>query len=122
MSRVADPKAKIVLLRAAEEVFAERGVAAAKVEDIARKAGVSKGAFYLHFESKDAAFKQIVASWLARCGSFFAAPGDYPDVPEDPDALLDFCIRRDVQIYEFLWQSRATMRILRSCQGEYDYL
>ena len=122
MSRIADPKAKIALLRAAEEVFAERGVAGAKVEDIARKAGLSKGAFYLHFESKEAALKQIVETWLARCGSLFAAPGEYPYASDDPDSLLDFCIERDVQIYEFLWQSRATMRILRSCQGEYDYL
>jgi AcrR family transcriptional regulator len=122
VSRVADPKAKITLLRAAEEVFAERGVAGAKVEEIARKAGLSKGAFYLHFDSKEAAVKQIVETWLARCGSFFAAPADYSDPQEDADMLLDFCIERDVQIYEFLWQSRATMRILRTCHGEYDYL
>jgi AcrR family transcriptional regulator len=122
VSRIADPKAKIALLRAAEDVFAERGLAGAKVEDIARKAGLSKGAFYLHFESKESALKQIVETWLARCGSFFAAPTDYPEVLDDPDALLDFCIERDVRIYEFLWESRATMKIVRSCQGEYDYL
>jgi AcrR family transcriptional regulator len=122
MSRSPDPKAKIALLRAAEDVFAERGIAGAKVEDIARKAGLSKGAFYLHFESKEAALKQIVETWLARCGSLFAGPGDYPEVTDDPDSLLDFCLERDVQIYEFLWQSRVTMRILRSCQGEYHYL
>jgi AcrR family transcriptional regulator len=122
MSRIPDPKAKIALLRAAEEVFAERGLVGAKIEDIARKAGLSKGAFYLHFESKEAALKQIVESWLARCSSFFAGPGEYPDAADDPDALLDFCIERDVQIYEFLWQSRSTMWILHSCQGEYAYL
>jgi AcrR family transcriptional regulator len=122
VSRSPDPKAKILLLRAAEEVFAERGVAGAKVEDIAKKAGLSKGAFYLHFDSKEGALKQIVEAWLARCGALFAAPAEYPDQPEDADALLDFCIERDVQIYEFLWNTRATMRILRTCQGEYDYL
>ena len=122
MSRVADPKAKIALLRAAEEVFSERGVAGARVEDIAKKANVSKGAFYLHFESKEAALKQIVESWLARCSSLFAAPHEYPDAPDDPDTLLDFCIERDVQLYEFLWQTRATMRILATCRGEYEYL
>jgi AcrR family transcriptional regulator len=112
----------MALLKAAEDVFAERGVVGAKVEDIARKAGLSKGAFYLHFESKEAALKQIVESWLARCASYFAAPAEYPETPDDPDALLDFCIERDVQMYEFLWQSRTTMWILRSCQGEYGYL
>lgn len=122
MPRIADPRAKIALLRAAEEAFAERGLAAAKVEDIAKSAGLSKGAFYLHFESKEAALKQIVESFLARCGTYFAPPGDYPDVPEDPDELLDFCIERDGQIYEFLWQNRAVLRILPTCQGAYDYL
>ncbi len=122
MSRVADPKAKIMLLRAAEEVFAEKGLGGAKVEEIARRGGVSKGAFYLHFESKEAALKQLVESFLARCQSFFAPPSAYPGLPEHPADLLDFTLERDVQIYEFLWQNRAFLRILPSCQGEYDYL
>ena len=122
MSRIADPNAKITLLRAAEQVFAERGLGGAKVEEIARRAGVSKGAFYLHFESKEAALKELIESFLARCQSFFAAPSAYPDIPEDPWDLLDFAHARDVQIYEFLWQNRAFLRILPTCQGEYDYL
>jgi AcrR family transcriptional regulator len=122
MSRVADPKAKITLLRAAEEVFAEKGLAGAKVEEIARRGGVSKGAFYLHFESKEAALKQLVESFLARCQTFFAPPSAYPGLPEHPADLLDFTLERDVQIFEFLWQNRAFLRILPTCQGEYDYL
>jgi AcrR family transcriptional regulator len=122
MPRVADPKAKITLLRAAEEVFAERGLAAAHVEEIAKRAGLSKGAFYLHFESKETALKQIVESFLARFGTFFAPPGEYPDLPEDPDDLLDFAIERDAQIFAYLWQNRAILRILPTCQGAYDYL
>lgn len=122
MSRIADPKAKITLLRAAEEVFAERGLAGAKVEDIAKRAGVSKGAFYLHFESKEAALKQLVESFLARCQSFFGAPSAYPAIPTDPDDLLDFMFERDLAIYEFLWQNRALLRILPSCQNDHVYL
>lgn len=122
MPRVADPKAKITLLRAAEEVFAERGLAAAHVEEIAKRAGLSKGAFYLHFESKETALKQIVESFLARCGSYFAPPGEYPELPEEADDLLDFAIERDAQIYHFLWENRAILRILPTCQGAYDYL
>lgn len=122
MSRTADPRAKITLLRAAEEVFAEKGLAGAKVEEIAKRSGVSKGAFYLHFESKEAALKQLVESFLARCQSFFAPPSAYPGLPDDPADLLDFTLERDAQIYEFLWQNRAFLRILPSCQGDYDYL
>jgi AcrR family transcriptional regulator len=122
MSRVADPKARVALLRAAEQVFAERGLDGAKVEDIARRAGVSKGAFYLHFESKEAALERIVESFLAHCGSYFAPPWRYPDLPEEPLELLDFTVERDVQIYEFLWQNRAVLRILGSCHGAHGHL
>lgn len=122
MSRVADPMAKVTLLRAAEEVFAERGLAGAKVEEIAKRAGVSKGAFYLHFESKEAALTQLVESFLARCQTFFGGPGDYPSIPEDAEAVLDFMFERDLAIYEFLWQNRALLRILPSCQNDHVYL
>ena len=40
------------LLRAAADVFAERGYDGTRVADIARRAGVSNGALYAHFESK----------------------------------------------------------------------
>lgn len=122
MPRVADPRARFTLLRAAEEIFAERGHAAAKVEDITRRAGLSKGAFYLHFDSKEAALMQVVQSFLSRCQTYFAPPADYVDVPEEPDELLDFAIERDAQLFEFLWQNRAILRILATCQGEYAFL
>ncbi|OIJ65812.1 TetR/AcrR family transcriptional regulator [Streptomyces mangrovisoli] len=41
------------LVRAAAEVFDERGLAAANIEAISRLAGVSKGALYFHFPSKE---------------------------------------------------------------------
>src|SRR5215210_765850 len=66
MPRPADRRAKIDLLRAAEAAFTEHGLAAAKVEDITARAGVSKGAFYLHFESKEDCFRQIIEGFLAR--------------------------------------------------------
>jgi len=37
------------IIDAALEVFAEKGFAAAKLDDIARRAGISKGALYLYF-------------------------------------------------------------------------
>ncbi len=122
MSRVADPNTKSTLLRAAEEIFAERGLAGAKIEEIARRAGVSKGSFYLHFDSKEGALKHLVESFLARCQSYFAPPSAYPSLPEGPEELFDFSVERDVRIYEFLWENRAFLRILTACQGEYDYL
>jgi AcrR family transcriptional regulator len=48
------------ILDAALKVFAEKGFAAARMEDIAREAGVTKGTIYLYFESKEAVFKALV--------------------------------------------------------------
>jgi AcrR family transcriptional regulator len=48
------------ILDAALAVFSEQGFAGARVEDIAKRAGLSKGAIYLYFESKDAMLKGLV--------------------------------------------------------------
>ncbi len=48
------------LLDAAIEVFAEKGFAAAKLEEVARRAGVSKGTAYLYFPTKEALFKAAI--------------------------------------------------------------
>lgn len=47
---------------AAFEVFAEKGYAAARVEEVARRAGVSKGLTYLYFKTKEELFKAVVRS------------------------------------------------------------
>jgi AcrR family transcriptional regulator len=65
MPRKPDPDARRKLLQAAREAFAAAGVDAARIEDIARVAGLSKGAFYLHFESKESLFGQLVTDFFA---------------------------------------------------------
>ena len=41
-------------------MFAEKGFAGARMDDIARRAGVTKGTIYLYFENKEAVFKTLV--------------------------------------------------------------
>ncbi len=48
------------ILSAALEAFADRGFAATKLEDVARRAGVTKGTIYLYFDSKEALFKALI--------------------------------------------------------------
>ena len=48
------------LLEAALSVFAEKGFSAAKLDDIAARAGVSKGTLYLYFASKEALLEALV--------------------------------------------------------------
>ena len=122
MARLPDPTAKISLLRAAEEVFSAKGLAAAKVEEITRRARLSKGAFYLHFESKEEAFRQLVESFLAHLSSTLRPPSDYSTLPRTPADVLQFCLDRDTQTFEFLWQNKAIVSILGSCHGPHVYL
>jgi AcrR family transcriptional regulator len=44
------------LLRAAAEVFGERGLEGASIDEVAQKAGYTKGAFYANFKSKEELF------------------------------------------------------------------
>jgi AcrR family transcriptional regulator len=53
------------IVQAALEVFAEKGFAAARLDDIARQAGVSKGALYLYFETKEDLFRAVVRQAVA---------------------------------------------------------
>ena len=48
------------ILDAALEVFGERGLAGAKLDEIARRAGVSKGTIYLYFPNKEELFREVV--------------------------------------------------------------
>lgn len=48
------------LLAAALELFVEKGFAATRVEEVAKRAGVSKGTLFLYFSSKEELFKAVV--------------------------------------------------------------
>jgi AcrR family transcriptional regulator len=48
------------LLAAALDLFVERGFSATKLDDIAARAGVSKGTLYLYFASKEELFKAVI--------------------------------------------------------------
>lgn len=52
------------LIAAALDMFVEKGYAAARLEDVAARAGVSKGTLYLYFDSKEALFKAVVREGL----------------------------------------------------------
>lgn len=48
------------LLDAALELFVEKGFAATRLDEVARRAGVSKGTVYLYFPGKEELFKAVV--------------------------------------------------------------
>ncbi len=60
--RSEETRAKII--ESAIRLFSSRGYTAASVDDICTEAGISKGAFYHHFESKQALFLALLDGWL----------------------------------------------------------
>jgi len=123
MARPSDPKAKGRLLSAAERVFIAHGLDRAKVEDITRAAGLSKGAFYLHFKTKDDAFKEILSSALAELGHIVneveAARESWVGRPHAE--LFQHWLEQDLKIFECLWRHRAIMKLVLDGGGSPDY-
>lgn len=54
------------ITEAALQAFAEKGYAATRVEEVAKRAGVSKGLLYLYFKTKEELFKAVVKSVVVR--------------------------------------------------------
>ena len=52
------------LLDAAKRIFAKDGFEAARLEDIAAGAGYTRGAFYVHFRSKEDIFFALLEEWV----------------------------------------------------------
>ena len=52
------------LLAAALDLFVEKGFAATRAEEVAKRAGVSKGTLFLYFSSKEELFKAVVLSLI----------------------------------------------------------
>jgi AcrR family transcriptional regulator len=61
------------LLASALDVFLERGFEAARLDEVAQRAGVAKGTLYLYFSSKEALFEALITSVIA---SPFQAAGE----------------------------------------------
>ena len=68
------------ILDAALEEFSARGFAAARLDDVARRAGVAKGTIYLYFADKEALFQELIRFHLNPVVSTFgvALASDLP--------------------------------------------
>lgn len=77
--RSEETRAKI--LESAVKLFSTRGYNTASVDDICKDAGISKGAFYHHFESKQALFLALLDGWLQTIDNAIEASKD-KTVPE----------------------------------------
>lgn len=84
--------ARTRLLEAARDEIRRRGFAATTVDELCRAAGVTKGAFFHHFESKEALGVAAAEHWASTTSDLFAAaPYHEPADPlERVLAYIDF--------------------------------
>lgn len=90
------------IIRAALEVFSERGFRSATMEEVARAAGITKGTIYLYFSSKEDLFLAVVRAHLQQAFDLLPSitfqPGDDPEVVTRRvgKAFLDVLMTPDV--------------------------
>lgn len=77
------------LLQAARDVIRQRGFAATSVDELCRAAGVTKGAFFHHFSSKEALGVAAAQYWTDTTSAFFAA-APYHQHPDPLDRVLGY--------------------------------
>jgi AcrR family transcriptional regulator len=81
-ARKVEPEARRqAILDAALAVFAERGFEAARLEDVAARAGVAKGTLYLYFRDKEALFEELVRGAVSPIMEAVSRAASAPDVP-----------------------------------------
>lgn len=76
------------ILAAAVEEFSERGLAGARVDGIAARAGCNKALLYQHFEDKDALYREVLFCKMAQISEIAGAAGAAGSTgPSRPDPL-----------------------------------
>ena len=134
MPRPADPNARESLVAAARAEFARGGLRGARIEDITAACGLSKGAFYLHFPSKEALFGELVKAFVDELAayderrqrdmlSFAEQHGvvtrrDIAERTPRYHAQLEMETAEDLRVLEHMWAYRDVLGVMvRGAQG-----
>ncbi|WP_076997330.1 TetR/AcrR family transcriptional regulator [Variovorax sp. KK3] len=78
------------LLEAALDLFVDKGFAATRSEEVAARAGVSKGTLFLYFPSKEELFKAVVMENLA--GRFTEWNAEFEAFEGSTEEMLRYCM------------------------------
>jgi TetR/AcrR family transcriptional regulator len=79
------------LLDAALDLFVEKGFAATRAEEVAARAGVSKGTLFLYFSSKEELFKAVVRENIS--GRFKEWNDEFESFRGDSADMLSYCMK-----------------------------
>ena len=91
------------ILDAALDVFAEHGLSAARIEDIAKRAGLSKGTIYLYFPNKEALFREVIRQTVV--SQIESGERDFEHATTTATASLERYMRRH---WEFIRSPKFT--------------
>jgi AcrR family transcriptional regulator len=130
MARTADPNARAALSNAARAEFVKKGLVGARIEDITQACGLSKGAFYLHYPSKEALFGEVVTALTTEIERIATerheamqqfsnehgqlTPRDFVEHTPKGERYLALEVQKDVEILELLWAYRDVVDVLIS--------
>ena len=112
-ARTEGADAREALLRAAAEVFAEHGFRHASIDEVAARAGYSKGAVYWHFAGKDELFLALVSERIdaptrEMIDLLSSAPPDRDMAPEASRRFTELMReQRDLLLLDQEYWSRA---------------
>jgi len=86
------------ILTAALDEFSVRGFEAARLDDVAKRAGVAKGTIYLYFRDKESLFQEIIRAMLTPLVGTIEAMGAV-DLPASvlAERIVDMFVR---EVYE----------------------
>src|SRR5258706_10825028 len=81
--------ARTLLLDAAVEIIRTKGLNATTVDELCARAGVTKGAFFHHFPSKEALAVAAAGHWSETTGALFAS-ASYHDHGDPVDRIFGY--------------------------------
>ena len=88
-----------MILSAALKEFSRNGLAGARVDVVARKAGVNKRMLYHYFSDKRGLFREVLRRRMSERNRWLAA------APEDPAEMAPYW-------YDLMWRDRDWIRLL----------
>jgi TetR/AcrR family transcriptional regulator len=95
------------ILRAATEEFGQLGLAGARVDQIAKRAGVNKQALYYHYGDKDSLFKAaLVAGYEV---SVKLENIDWENDPRSPKDLMEYIVR---VFFDMVWGNQNYISLI----------
>ncbi len=123
MARPTNLQARAALIEAALHQFVAKGLEKSRVEDITHHCGLSKGAFYLHFNSKEALFAEQVNGLVSEINllsrrrrapyrKLVAAASGAEASASLIKRLADHDKKFDVETLEALWRNRSVVDVL----------